>query len=290
MTFGNWIGIVFFALALFFLIIAIRGVIPPPRSKVGIAIDGFFWAVWRLFQIVLLLNCVAVIVVIMFKRLNFEPVWVSLLLVPAIILLIEGIYVGIRRIKLIRLPLYDRPPPTPEDILRGERWGHLLGFVFFLAFSVLAIGVLIYNLPDLTYWRAAYWWIIVCEAIVFPIMAVVSLLSVFKKGQRFLSAVGHFLKGLFSVALFLIWVGVIGFVIYKWVDALQAIDIDGPITLRTLGVAAWGFGILAAIIGTWRFVGEALEDWSIERKLRRDERRAERDGDRDDFDNWTADQ
>ena len=47
-------------------------------------------------------------------------------------------------------------------------------FLFFLLFSILEIGVLVYIRPDFTHWRD---WIIAAGAIFFPILAVISFLS-----------------------------------------------------------------------------------------------------------------
>ena len=94
------------------------------------------------------------------------------------------------------------------------------------------------------------------------------------------------LKGVVFAALVLVWVAFLGFIIFKWLEVYQTIDLDGRITYRAIGVAVYGFGILAVIAGTLRFVGGVISDWRFERRLERglreDRRKAEKDGDRDD--------
>ena len=93
------------------------------------------------------------------------------------------------------------------------------------------------------------------------------------------------LKGLGFAALVVVWVALLGFIIFKWLEVYQTIDLDKRITYRAVGVAVYGFGILAVIAGTLRFVGGAISDWRFERRLERslrEDRRKTHSADRDD--------
>ena len=94
------------------------------------------------------------------------------------------------------------------------------------------------------------------------------------------------LKGVVFAALLLVWVAFLGFIIFKWLEVYQTIDLDGRITYRAIGVAVFGFGILAVIAGSLRFVGGVISDWRFERRLERglreDRQKAEKDRGRDD--------
>jgi len=95
------------------------------------------------------------------------------------------------------------------------------------------------------------------------------------------------LKGLVFAALLVVWVAFLGFITLKWLDVYQTIDLDGRSTYRAVGVAVYGFGILAVIGGTLRFVSGMISDWRFERRLNRglrdDRRKAEKDGDGNDL-------
>lgn len=86
-------------------------------------------------------------------------------------------------------------------------------FLAFLLFSILEIGVLVYIRPDFTHWRD---WIIAAGAIFFPILAVISFLSMRRNwtGDQTDSVIMRTLGFIVLAPIALVAIVIVGFALY----------------------------------------------------------------------------